>query len=53
MIYEIAKVNGWICTDDEAEKRLESGEFIGVADFGKDEKLLVYVPYIPLLITDI
>jgi hypothetical protein len=48
--YEIAVKNKWLFTDEEAKKRLKTGEYKLVADYGIDEKFLVYVPYIPLKI---
>lgn len=50
-IYKVAKANKWLCTDEEADRRLAAGDFMLLADYGKDEKFLVYTPYIPLQIT--
>ena len=49
--YEIAKKNKWLFTDEEAEKRLKAGEYILIADYGKDAKYIAYVPYISLIET--
>jgi len=50
MFYETAKANNWLCTNEEAERRLSTGDFKLFVDYGKDEKLVVYTPYIPLQI---
>ena len=50
--YEIAVKNKWLFTDEEAEKRLKTGEYKLLADYGIDEKFIIYVPYIPLQITN-
>jgi len=50
-MYNIIKANNWFCSDEEAEKRLKTGQWVLLADYGTDEKFLAYVPYIPLQIT--
>ena len=49
--YTIAKINNWLFSDDDAEKLLKSNEYKLIADYGKDEKFILYIPYVPLLIT--
>lgn len=49
--YRIAKKNKLLFTDEEAEKRLKGGEYILIVDYGKDEKYVAYVQYIPLIET--
>lgn len=43
--------NKFLFTDEEAEKRLKTGEYKLFADYGKDKKFIVYVPYIPMFET--
>lgn len=50
-IEKILEKNNYLFTDEEAEKRLKTGEYKLLADYGKDKKFIVYVPYIPLMIT--
>jgi mRNA-degrading endonuclease RelE of RelBE toxin-antitoxin system len=52
-MYETLKKNGYLCTDEEAERRLKTGEYRILFDYGKDEKLLLYIPYIPPFYTDL
>lgn len=50
-MYEIAKANKWLFTDEKAKELLKSKEWHCWCDYGKDEKFLVCTPYIPLFIT--
>lgn len=50
-IEKILEKNNYLFTDEEAEKRLKTGKYKLLADYGKDKKFIVYVPYIPLMIT--
>lgn len=50
-MYDVAKKNGWHYSDEETERRIKSGEYQLIHIYGKDENLLVYVPYIPVIIT--
>ena len=50
-LYKTAKKNGWLYSDKKAKKLLKSKEYKLIADYGKDEKLLAYVPCLPLFIT--
>lgn len=51
-MYNTLKKNGYLCTDKEAERRLKTNEYILLYNFGKDEKLVAYQPYIPLMMMD-
>lgn len=50
-IEKILEKNKFLFTDEEAEKRLKTGEYILLADYGKDKKFITYQPYIPMFET--
>ena len=50
-LYRTAKKNGWLYSDKKAERLVNSKEYKLIKDFGKNEKLLAYIPYLPLFIT--
>ena len=50
-IQKTLEQNKFLFTDEEAEKRLKTGEYKLLADYGKDKKFIVYVPYIPMFET--
>ena len=47
-IEKILEKNKFLVTDEEAEKKLKTGEYKLLADYGKDKKFIVYEPYIPM-----
>jgi hypothetical protein len=51
--YRIAVKNNWLFTDKEAEKRLQTGEYMIYSDYGIDKKFIIYIPYIHMHIIPI
>ncbi len=49
--YKILEKNKLLFTDVEAEKRLKTGEYTLLKDYGIDKKFIAFEPYIPLLET--
>ena len=50
-IQKTLEKNNFLFTDEEAEKRLKTGDYKLLADYGKDKKFIVYKPYIPMFET--
>ena len=50
-ILKILEKNNFLFTDEEAEKRLKTGDYKLLADYGKNKKFIVYEPYIPIFET--
>jgi hypothetical protein len=50
-IENVLEKNNFLFTDEEAKKRLKTGEYKLIADYGKHKKFIVYIPYIPLFIS--
>ena len=51
--YQILKKNKFLCTDKRAKKLLKDKEYHLYADYGKDEKFVVWIPFIPVFETPI
>jgi hypothetical protein len=50
-IQKTLEQNKFLFTDEEAEKRLKTGEYKLLGDYGKDKKFIIYEPYIPMFET--
>jgi len=51
MEQNILEKNNLLLSDEKAEEKLKTNEYILIRDYGKDKKFIVHTPYIPLFIT--